>query len=110
MRLELVALPALIPLLLLRQDDHKSPENADNIVEQVQGVRNRIPIAHAILLHDGLRVVQDECGHGDKADVQLTLVDHRGAHEQVGQWEQRHVAEHTHQDAAQEQILTPFGH
>lgn len=55
------------------------------------------------LLHNRLRIVQNERGHHHQPDIQVHLIHDLRLHENVRQTEQRHRRQHAHQRAAQKQ-------
>lgn len=68
---------------LLGKDDDKTFENADEINEEVQWVRDKILIAMPAFLNNQLSVIEDKTTHQQQSQVQMDLVDQVWAEEQV---------------------------
>ena len=68
-----LSLSALVVILPLGKNHKQAAENANHIVEQIQRVANEIVAAQAVLLHDHVRVEQDEPGHHDQPEVEGNL-------------------------------------
>lgn len=99
-----------IPIIyLLGEDDDQTSEDAHEVDEEVEGVRDEITATLTSLLDDQLSVVEDETAHHDQPQVEMYLEQPLGAEEEVGQGEEDHRVEDGHQSAAQIQVFSSFG-
>lgn len=90
-----------LPIIyLLREQNNQSSEDADEVNEEVQRVRDKVLVAHATLLDNQLGVIQDKTAHEREADVEMHLIDKLRAKEEVSQREQHKRIQKSHQCAA----------
>lgn len=104
-----VSLLALVALLFLRENNQQTTEDANDVVEQIQRVGNAVVATETVLLHNHLRIEQDESGHDGQAYVEIDLLHKVRAEQQIADANQGHCAQSAHQYSAEEQIATAFG-
>ena len=62
-----------VSVYLLSENDEQSPENGDDVDEEVDAMPNEIVISTTALFYDQLGVVQHATAHDCQAEVQFHL-------------------------------------